>query len=134
MKTLWQYLLNWLRRDIPTEETYTLEKNLQADLVQVAARAQLSPDALLDEALAYGLQQYRAAQEYLHYWKMLTDREKQVAAWIIRGYTTRQVAAQLQISTETVKSHATNILEKFNLTRREDLRLILRDWDLTPWL
>ncbi len=38
-----------------------------------------------------------------------------------RGYTYRQVGAELYISEKTVENHVRNILHKLHLTRRDEL-------------
>jgi len=63
-------------------------------------------------------------------WKMLTPRERQVALLICaknggKGYTNPQIAENLGISRETVKIHVRNILYKFNLHSKAELRRTL---------
>jgi len=64
----------------------------------------------------------------------LSPRQKQVAAYVCRGDTTRQIAAQLNISQTTVKSHVEIILRKFGINSRASLRQLLAPWDLTSYL
>jgi len=68
-------------------------------------------------------------------WERLTPRERQVAALICtqnggKGYTNPQIASHLGISRETVKIHVRNILYKFDLHSKVDLRRMLTGWDL----
>ena len=51
----------------------------------------------------------------------LSERERQVLGLVGRGYTYRQVGAELYISEKTVENHVRNILHKLHLTRREEL-------------
>ncbi|MBK7854438.1 MAG: helix-turn-helix transcriptional regulator [Bacteroidetes bacterium] len=44
--------------------------------------------------------------------EILTRREKEILGLILKGYTNKEMAEQLFISSETVKSHRKNILEK----------------------
>ena len=46
---------------------------------------------------------------------LLTDREKDVLGLLIQGYTCKQVAAQLYISYETVKTHRRNLYVKLDV-------------------
>jgi DNA-binding NarL/FixJ family response regulator len=62
----------------------------------------------------------------------LTPRERQVAALICQGFTNHQIARQLSISPETVKSHASNILHKLGHPRRSSLRAAYFGQDFIP--
>ena len=48
----------------------------------------------------------------------MTKRERQVIELIADGYTNKEIAQKLHISTYTVKSHVHNILEKLSLSTR----------------
>ncbi|OGU75243.1 MAG: hypothetical protein A2V93_00870 [Ignavibacteria bacterium RBG_16_34_14] len=48
----------------------------------------------------------------------MTKREKQVIELISDGYTNKEIAQKLHLSTHTVKSHVHNILEKLSLNTR----------------
>jgi len=51
----------------------------------------------------------------------LTIRELDVLARLAEGKSTNQIATELDISTKTVGNHASNMLNKFNLTSRAEL-------------
>jgi DNA-binding NarL/FixJ family response regulator len=51
----------------------------------------------------------------------LSEREREVLSLVGRGYTYRQVGAELYISEKTVENHVRNILHKLHLTRRDEL-------------
>ena len=51
----------------------------------------------------------------------LSERERQVLQLVARGYTYRQVGAELFIAEKTVENHVRNILGKLHLTRRAEL-------------
>lgn len=84
---------------------------------------------LIDQALS----QRQRAEANLRHLDVLSPRERQVAAWVCEDYTNRQIAAQLVISPETVKTHVRNILHKTGHSSRTDLRRALTDWDLSSW-
>jgi len=48
----------------------------------------------------------------------LTNREREVAAWVARGLTNRQIAEELVISERTADTHIQNILGKLGLNSR----------------
>ena len=51
----------------------------------------------------------------------LTSREREVATLIARGYTNRQVGAELDISIKTVEKHVGHLLQKLSLTNRSQV-------------
>jgi two-component system response regulator NreC len=51
----------------------------------------------------------------------LTSREIEVLRYIVRGFTNRQIAGDLNISVRTVETHRSNLMEKLNLHSRVDL-------------
>jgi DNA-binding CsgD family transcriptional regulator len=56
-----------------------------------------------------------------------------VTALTCLGYTNRQIAARLVLSPETVKTHLRNVLRKFDLPTKAELRRALADWDFGDW-
>ena len=48
----------------------------------------------------------------------LTKREQEIAALLIQGMSSSEIAAALCISERTVKGHLTNIYAKYNVSRR----------------
>ena len=51
----------------------------------------------------------------------LTRREKEIAALVSRGFTSRQIASKLVLSERTVDKHVANILKKLSLHSREQI-------------
>ena len=51
----------------------------------------------------------------------LTPREREVLRYIARGYTYRDIAAELTISVKTVESHVSSVLRKLQLSNRHQL-------------
>ncbi len=51
----------------------------------------------------------------------LTPREREVMRLIARGYTYREVAAELVLSIKTVESHVSSVLRKLQLSDRREL-------------
>lgn len=49
------------------------------------------------------------------------------------GYTNHQIAAKLGVSHTTIKTHIRNILTKFQLHGKGELRMALQDWDFREW-
>ena len=60
----------------------------------------------------------------------LTQREEEVLLLVIKGYTNRQIAETLCISTHTAKVHISSLFQKFEVSNRVELvvkLLILSD-------
>ena len=51
----------------------------------------------------------------------LTPREREVLRYIARGYTYKEIAAELFISVKTVESHVSSVLRKLQLSNRREL-------------
>jgi DNA-binding CsgD family transcriptional regulator len=55
----------------------------------------------------------------------LSPREREVASWIATGLSRQQIAHQLGVGEETVKTHLQNIYSKTGVTSRHALALIV---------
>lgn len=55
--------------------------------------------------------------------EVLTEREREIVTWVIQGMTNKEIAAQLGISDNTVKSHLRNIFGKLKISHRLQLLL-----------
>lgn len=51
----------------------------------------------------------------------LTDREAQIAGFVLRGLSTDEIAAELSISAQTVQQHLKSIFDKTGVHSRRDL-------------
>ena len=64
-----------------------------------------------------------ATEFYEAYRKLgLTNREAELAVQIGKGLSNAEIAAELNISETTVKKHISNIFEKLDVTKREQIR------------
>jgi len=57
---------------------------------------------------------------------ILTSREKDVAKLVVQGFTNKKIAENLDISISTVKIHISKIFEKFNVSERLSLSILLK--------
>jgi DNA-binding NarL/FixJ family response regulator len=55
--------------------------------------------------------------------EVLTPRERQVMAAVLEGATNRDISAQLQMSTQTVKNHLWRVFDKTGVSSRLELAL-----------
>jgi DNA-binding CsgD family transcriptional regulator len=53
----------------------------------------------------------------------LTPREKQVIVFVVAGYTKKDIAQKLGVSTQTIKHHVANIFDKLGVSNRLELLL-----------
>jgi two-component system response regulator NreC len=51
----------------------------------------------------------------------LSDREKEILTWTVKGYTNKEIAENLVISVKTVETHKSNLMEKLGIKSRPDL-------------
>ena len=130
-KVLWEKLRP--RRARKDQRAFQLDEGLIQGLQDLAEREQRPPDEVARRLVARALEERRAAEDCLERWKTLTPREQQVVALICLNYTTPQIAARLDISTQTVKTHAHHAFYKFNVRTRQELRQTLNRWDFKNW-
>lgn len=132
--SLWRrFLLFFGLPDPQTPRTFELEGAVFQSLNDLAAQEQRTPEEMASLLLSQAIQQRWVSEETWQRWQTLTAREQQITALVCLNLTTRQIAARLQISPETVKSHIRNVLSKFGLHNREDLRRALAGWDFSAW-
>ncbi len=120
------FLLNLIgKRPDNSPRTYELSEDLKVMLTKLAEREGRPEHELTSDLVAAGLIQYLATDELRPKWKSLSAREKDVAKLISQGLTNRQMAAQLSLSTETINTHVQNIMRKFGVDSKAELRHIL---------
>ena len=133
--SLIQRLLYWLGlRSSPGPRYYEISESLQVTLSSLAKHESRPEHELAQDLFAAGLTQYRSIDEILPKWESLSSREQEVTALTCLGLTNRQIAAQLSLSPETIKTHVRNVLLKFGLNSKVELRRILADWDFSGWM
>lgn len=54
----------------------------------------------------------------------LTRRETEIVGYIAQGYLNKQIAAELEISEQTIKNHVTSVLRKLNANARTEAVVI----------
>ena len=130
---LLRWLLHLLERAQPKRRRYSVDGELLQSLQNLAEQEQCSEEELAADLLNAALARRQAGALNLRLWKKLSFREQQVAALACLGCTNRQIAARLVLSPETVKSHLRNVLHKFGLRSKAELRQALADWDFGDW-
>ncbi|MFI0528381.1 MAG: LuxR C-terminal-related transcriptional regulator, partial [Ilumatobacteraceae bacterium] len=93
-----------------------------------AAGAKLS----LDEAVAYALRARGERRRPTTGWDSLTPTERQVIELVRSGHTNREVAAQLLMGVETVKTHLSHVFTKLGLSNRSQLTALATERTAKP--
>lgn len=123
-------LKNWLHR----RRIFAMDIDAYENLRLVAQRQRRSPEEVASQLFEQAVQNQDALFWAIQCWEQLSPRQRQIAAYVCRGDSTRQIAAQLNIAQTTVKSHIEIILRKFNIPNRIALRQLLAPWDLSSYL
>ncbi|HEX9618136.1 MAG TPA: helix-turn-helix transcriptional regulator [Anaerolineales bacterium] len=132
--SLWQRLLRALGYKPATRLSFHMDQELARSLQELAAREQRQAGEVAADLISSALAERHAGGEMLERWLRLSAREQQVAALVCLQYTNRQIAARLIITPETAKTHVRNVLRKFGLRSKEQLRRELAEWDFSDWL
>ena len=131
--SLWQWLLHAVGRLWPSRRLFQFDKELIASLRMLSEKERRPEDEVAADLLAQALAERDAAEACLRRWRALSPREQDVAALVCLGCTNRQIAARLHISPETVKTHVRNVLYRFDLHSKAELRQALAAWDFSAW-
>jgi len=109
--------------------TYNLNSDLQLRIADLAQQEQLSPEEFTELLLSQALAQRETASEIWQRWLSLSQREQQVAALASMGYSNADIASYLAVSIDTVKSHIRHIFNKFDISSRKELGMLLAAWN-----
>ncbi len=131
--TLLQRLLRTMGLSRPSRLTFQMDEELVESLREMAYNQRRPKEELAADLLSEALLRRLEEEKKLEYWRSLSPREQAIVALVCLDYTNRQIADRLVISPETVKTHVANVLRKYHLRRRSDLRQYLDNWDFTAW-
>jgi DNA-binding CsgD family transcriptional regulator len=110
-----------------------LDVNTMRSLKSLAEQEQRTPEEIANQILGDVFRGHQAQEENWQRWLRLSQREQEITALICLNYTSRQIAAKLHISPETVKTHVEHVLLKFNVQDRNTLRMVLSGWNFDGW-
>lgn len=125
----WHRLLRALGFRTPAERIYYLDDDLVKSLRYLAEQEQRSEEQVAADLISNGFSHRMARQEIIQRWWTLSPREQQVVAMVCQNYSTHEMAAQMVVSTNTIKAHIRHALAKFEVHSRDELRLLLADFD-----
>ena len=129
-KIIWRDLTGWLHK----KHLFAIDVDSYKTLQMVAERQNRSPQEVAEQLFEQAALEQDTQSHVLSCWEQLSARQKQVAAHVCCGESTRQIAAQLNIASTTVKSHVEIVLRKFGLNSRAALRQLLAPWDFNSYL
>ena len=133
--SIWQRFLYLIgKRPAPGPRTYEINESLQVTLSTLAKHEGRPEHEIFPELRAAGLDQYQSVEKFWPRWESLSPREQDIAALTCLGYTNRQISARLSLSPETIKTHVRNVLIKFGVKSKAELRHILAHWDFSGWM
>lgn len=131
---IWQRILRAFGYIPPSRLAFHADEELIQFLRTIAEREQRQTSEVAFELLSSALARRQVNDEHVAHWQILSPREQQVAALICLNFTNRQIGARLMISPETAKTHVRNVLRKFGLHSKAELRQALADWDFSAWV
>jgi RNA polymerase sigma factor (sigma-70 family) len=119
-------------RPLSSTLAFQLDTEL-SDRLRLAARARdRSPETMAAELLSRGLDREARQVRAQAALATLTPRQREMVEFTRQGQTNQQIAQTLMISSETVKSHVRNALNKLGLRSKTELRLMLQDLKQDP--
>jgi DNA-binding NarL/FixJ family response regulator len=133
LRSFWRSLLSDLGLRRTSLRHFPYDEEILQAVRALAMREQLSEAEVTTRLLSQALAQKDENEAMQRCWGSLSDREQQIAALTCLNYTNRQIAARLGIAPTTVATHVRNVLYKFNLHSKAELRQALSNWDFSAW-
>jgi NarL family two-component system response regulator LiaR len=93
-----------------------VRKDAEPEILLAAVRAAARGQSLLDPSIAGSVLQELIGDTKIR--EDLTGREMEVLRWLAHGRTNREIADELVVGEETVKTHVGNILAKLHIAHR----------------
>ncbi|HKZ55714.1 MAG TPA: helix-turn-helix transcriptional regulator [Anaerolineales bacterium] len=123
------------REGIPSDQRliFEVDADLSAQLRLAARERDQPPQDLAADLLIQGLEHESLRAQAERVLASLTRREQEVARLAARGQTNQQIAETLVVSTETVKTHVRNVLGKFGVRSKVELRVLFLDLGIRWW-
>jgi DNA-binding CsgD family transcriptional regulator len=129
--SFWHRLLHALGFQPPPERVYYLDDDLVQSLQELAEQELRPEDEVAADLITDAFIRRLAFMDLQRRWRSLSPREQQATMLVCQNYTTDEVAAEMMISPNTVKTHVHNSMLKFAVHSRSELRRLLADFDFT---
>lgn len=133
MSVFHQILLRLGLRSESAPHRYQQGVTFRSLIAELAQQEQRPEEEIHAGLLAAALAHHQSTRDLWGRWHSLSQREQQVTAFVCLGYTNNEIAAKLGISHTTIKTHVRNILVKYQLHGKGELRIALQDWDFREW-
>ena len=135
MTTGFNYIVDslfYFRKRPPSRVEIPVDADVLAMLRELTKDQEFSTEELAAILLKKAvIEHYQIKSENTQHWEALSPRQKEVAALACLDYTNAEIAERLDIALATVKTHMREILRKFNVRGRHQLRFMLRRWDFS---
>jgi len=131
--SLWRRILDALSFLLPGDRMFSLDDEWTDSSYNLPDQPALLESEVSSDLLELAYQHRQFVQDLLRRWHSLSPREQQVTMMICYYYTTSEMAAQMVVSTNTIKSHVRAVLRKFDVHSRSELRLLLSDFNFDNW-
>jgi DNA-binding CsgD family transcriptional regulator len=116
----------------PVRRAFSRDELLVRKVREMAASQRRAEQEVYDDIIESGMKVLSDKDKYEDIWTSLSPREQEVTALTCLGYRSYEIAGELGISYETVRSHSKHVYAKFGLSRKE-LRLVLERWNFEAW-
>ena len=113
--------------------TLLIDDEVARQMTVRAELAGLSIEELGVEILSEAVLQIEQ-QQNLEKWETLTQREQEVAALACLNLSYQEIAQRLHIETGTVHTHLKSVYSKMEVTGKQHLAALLREWDFGGYL
>jgi DNA-binding NarL/FixJ family response regulator len=127
---VWRRVLSALGTLVPEVNSYPVDVELARAIQFLAEEERRSEAEVTAELVDLALSRHAARVDWNRHWRNLSPREKQVAVMVGNGYSTPEIAAELVVSENTVKSQLKSALRKFDVHSRGELTAILDELGL----
>ena len=127
---------DFFRKETQTDQEgrrFDLQLDLLAPLETLATSRGLTPQEMAADLVKQALLLEQFQNETRKKWQILTPREQEITVLIFRGNSSRAIYERLGIANETLRTHVHNILRKFEVSDRKELRQLLRDCNFSSW-
>ena len=108
--------------------TFHTDMELLSVIQEAAQKQGNTEEEVLISFAKTGSYQYLQNTKLEACWDTLSEREQEIAALACMKKRNLEIANILGISSETVKTHLSNIYTKFNIRSRKELQLFLFNW------
>jgi two-component system response regulator NreC len=109
---------SYLTKMIDAGASGLIDKNESGERLVGAIRRAASGEILFDKGQLDRARQWRASAG--EKWESLTAREREILHLLVQGFDNARIAELLTVTSKTVAYHVTNILEKLEVSSRQE--------------